>query len=64
MSQYGRPIGTNMVIYLQYWSPLGCYLRLEILLSDSGIFLKGPLDIPNLALRWGGGLLFVITPKF
>ena len=40
-SQYGRPIGTHMVVYLQIWSPLGSYLRLLILLSDSGIFEGG-----------------------
>ena len=44
-SQYGRPIGTHMVVYLQIWSPLGCYLRLLILPSDFGISEGGANDL-------------------
>ena len=72
-SQYGRPIGTHMVVYLQIWSPLGSYLRLLILLSDSGI-LKGGLmfDLAPEVLNTvfsspcgeGGGLMFDLAPEF
>ena len=48
-----------MVVYLQYWSPLGCYLRLEILLSDSGIFEGGAIAWNN---PWILNTLFLMYP--